>query len=131
MKNERLKAIAAKVAAMSEDQRAAIAEQMPVISIAGHVISARNTCLLSLQLPGPVTVVGGFRQWLDAGRCVRKGESAAYILKPATRKARAADGAEAGAEAGPDGSGETAVSFYVPVPVFDVSQTDILQEVAK
>ena len=128
MKSEKLKAIAAQVAAMSEDQRAAIAERMPVITIAGHVISARNTCMLSLQLPGPVTVIGGFRQWLEAGRCVRKGETAAYILKPATRKARAADGAEPGADAGPDGSEPAAVSFYVPVPVFDVSQTDVMQE---
>lgn len=126
MKNEKMKVFAAQVAAMSEDQRAAIAERMPVITIAGHVISARNTCLLALQLPGPVTIIGGFRQWLESGRCVRKGETAAYILRPATRKANAAESSDGGAQ----DSEQSAVSFYVPVPVFDVSQTDVLEVTA-
>lgn len=47
--NDKMKAIAAQVAKMTEDERAAIAERMPVVTIAGHVISARNTVLLAMQ----------------------------------------------------------------------------------
>jgi hypothetical protein len=124
--NEKMKAIAAQVAKMTEAERAAIAERMPVVTIAGHVISARNTVLLAMQSADPVTIIGGFRQWLEAGRVVRKGEKAAYILRPIVRKGEAAqDGA---GDAG--GDGEDVSRFFVPVPMFDVGQTDTLEPTA-
>lgn len=115
-----MKEIAAKVAAMTEEQRAEIAARMPVITIAGHVISQRNTVLLALQKEEPITIIGGFRQWIEAGRAVRKGEKAAYILRPAMKKS-AEDSGQDGAEDGDKGA-----RFFVQVPMFDVSQTDPL-----
>ena len=124
--NEKMKAIAAQVAQLSETERAAIAERMPVITIAGHVISARNTVLLAMQSESPVTIIGGFRQWLEAGRVVRKGEKAAYILRPVTRKGGAdKEAASAGQDGGADGENDS--RFFISVPMFDVGQTDVLQ----
>lgn len=119
--NEKMKAIAAQVAKMTEQERAAIAERMPVFTVAGHAISARNTVLLAMQQESPVTIIGGFRQWLEAGRVVRKGEKAAYILRPVVRKGDADQGDDAGAE------GENSSRFFVQIPMFDVSQTDVLE----
>jgi hypothetical protein len=107
--------LAGRIAAMSDEQRAELAASMPVVvSVTGHILSPRNTCLAVTQIP-TATVMGGFRQWLAAGRCVRKGEHAAYISAPAMRKN------EAGEESG----------FFILVPVFDVSQTEaVAQQVA-
>lgn len=113
-----LKAIAAQVAAMTEDQRAAIAAQMPVLTIAGHIISTRNTVLLTLQNDFAVTIIGGFRQWIAAGRAVRKGEKASYILKPIIRKSD---------EPSEENAQNENLAFFVSVPVFDVSQTEPLE----
>lgn len=121
--NDKMKAIAAQVAKMTEDERAAIAERMPVVTIAGHVISARNTVLLAMQQESPVTIIGGFRQWLEAGRVVRKGEKAAYILRPVTRKTEGAQDGAGDAGAG----GEDVSRFFIQVPMFDVSQTNPME----
>lgn len=121
MSKERMREIAAQVARMSEEQRAAIAASLPVVTIEQHAISPRNTCLIALQTEAPVTIIGGFRQWLAHGRAVRKGEKAIYILRPCQRGAKAAPDQEAAAE-----DGETGGLFFMPVPVFDVSQTDEL-----
>lgn len=123
--NEKMKAIAAQVAKMTEAERAAIAERMPVVTIAGHVISARNTVLLAMQQENPVTIIGGFRQWMEAGRVVRKGEKAAYILRPVVRKGEAApDGAS-------DAGADSVDRFFIQVPMFDVSQTDTMEAAAQ
>jgi hypothetical protein len=106
---------AKRVAALTEDQRAALAASMPIINIEKHALSIRNNCLIALQTSAPVTVVAGFRQWLAAGRCVRKGESALWILAPMTRKAKAEDQTD-----------DDTVTFFREVPVFDIGQTDEL-----
>lgn len=118
--NPKIKELAEKIATLSDAQRLEIAARFPVVTIAGHIISARNTVLLTLQYgeSTPPTVVGGFRQWLEAGRCVRKGEKAAYILRPVARKKD--DASEDHAE------DKGAPSRFVPIPVFDVSQTDTI-----
>jgi hypothetical protein len=104
---------AAQVAAMSDDQRAAIAARMPITTIEGRALSMRNHALCFMQNPTPITVVGGFKQWLGAGRCVKKGEKAMYILHPCAKK---------------DLSGEDAGVYFREVPIFDVTQT---QEIAE
>ena len=101
-----------KIAAMDDIQRAQLAATMPVITVAGHALSAHNACLIAMQCHS-ATVVGGFRQWIAAGRCVRKGESGMMILVPAARKD--AD------------TGEPGKTFFVRGYVWDVSQTDVLQ----
>ena len=60
----------------------------------------------------------GYRQWQDAGRHVRKGARAFYILAPSTRKIRELD-AKSGQEVE-----RTAVVGFVGVPVFRYEDTD-------
>lgn len=99
---------AAKVAAMPDADRAALAMKMPVTTIEGHPLSLRNNILCVLQSPDPITIVGGFRQWLAAGRCVRKGEKALYILYPCSKK-----------------DDSDARIFFREAAIFDVSQTEV------
>jgi hypothetical protein len=43
--------------------------------------SFRNQLLIGLQMPD-ATYVRGFKAWIDAGRCVRKGETSIRIFAP-------------------------------------------------
>lgn len=107
---KKLAAYAEKIAAMPEAERAALAQTMPIVTIEGHPLSLRNNILCVLQSPRPLTIVGGFRQWLSAGRCVRKGEKALYILHPCAKKSA-------------DDSEKSGV-YFREAAIFDVSQTD-------
>ena len=107
--------VAHKVAQMSEIERAELSARINITTVEGHALSIRNQIIASMQSSGPVTIVGGFRQWLTHGRCVRKGERAMYILHPCMRKAD--DGTESS-------------TFFREAPIFDVSQTDILEVAA-
>lgn len=60
----------------------------------------------------------GFRQWKQAGRSVRKGSKAFYILAPWTVKAKEDDPAN-GIKAG-----DSIVIGFLSVPVFGYSQTE-------
>lgn len=84
-----------------------------------HHYSYSNSILIMCQMP-TATRVAGFARWRELGRSVRKGEHGIRILAPMTRKE------ETGKE-DPDGvtEGETARrTFFAPVTVFDVSQTE-------
>lgn len=109
------RAIAQRVAAMDPDERAAYAARTPIRTIEGKSLSAFNACMVIYQNAG-ATIVGGFRQWLAAGRCVRKGEHGMAVWVPVRRKAE--DGAQV--PAGDDPAG------FILGTVFDVSQTDPL-----
>jgi len=104
--------LARTIGAMSDDQRAAMAEHMGcVVTVEGRALSVHNMCLLAVQCP-TVTVVGGFQQWIKAGRCVRKGEHGLMVWAP-----------RMGAK---DEAGQSEREGFVMVTVFDVSQTDEL-----
>lgn len=62
----------------------------------------------------------GFRQWLDAGRAVRKGQRAFSILAPITVKRRQRD-----SETGEEREHFALVGFK-SVPVFGLDQTDVI-----
>lgn len=80
-----------------------------------------NQLLIALQRPD-ATFVAGFRAFLELNRCVRKGERAIRILAPMSVRARAdGEGAQGGGEAD-----EPRRTVFRAVPVFDVSQTDLL-----
>jgi antirestriction protein ArdC len=83
-----------------------------------HGYSWRNTMLIWSQYPEASQVGGLKSHWNKVGRRVRKGEKAIWILAPCTVAQRVE-----GDEEGEKGSGPT-VTFFRPVPVFDVSQTD-------
>lgn len=117
----RQKELFARLAKMNAVDRAKLASQMPVVTCNGRMLSTANMCLVAMQFP-VATVVGGFRQWLSKGRCVRKGEHGMVIRVPAGK--RAANGAdEQGAAATEDA---VASVYFIAGTVFDVSQTEEL-----
>ena len=112
-RRERFRATVKKVAEMPEAERAQLALQCgAVVTCEGRALSVTNTILCFLQRPG-VSVVGGFRQWIKAGRCVRKGEHGLTIWIPLGVKEN---------EAGEIGDG----ARFGTATVFDVGQTQEL-----
>ena len=78
--------------------------------------SYRNQLLIMAQYPF-ATRVAGFRAWQEIGRNVKKGSKAIRILAPCTKKI-AREEKEANEKP------ESILTYFVPVCVFDVSQTD-------
>lgn len=102
-----------KIDAMTDDERRAFAEKMPVIAtVDGRALSGKNSMLVSHQCEG-ATIVGGFKQWHSAGRKVAKGERGISIWIPRL------SGEEADS---PDG--------FVMGYVWDISQTEPIEEAA-
>jgi hypothetical protein len=121
-RRERFKALAARVAAMSEDERSALVMRLgAIVTCEGHALSAFNSCLVLTQFPG-ASMVGGFHQWRAKGRKVRKGEHGLMIWVPTGRK-------DSGEESAPtsdspeDGEKAKRAGFVMGY-VFDVSQTE-------
>ena len=116
-KRQKVKELRKYLAGLNVVQRQEIADKYGIVTVEGHRLSIVNMCLLVSQCPG-VTVVGGYRQWLRAGRQVRKGEHGHIIWFPAGRKDD--DGnIESGQE----------IKYYLAT-VFDVSQTDPVEVAA-
>jgi hypothetical protein len=116
----KFRALVKQVAALSDEQRAALVMQAgAVVTCEGRALSPRNTILLFYQLPG-VSVVGGFRQWIKAGRAVRKGQHGGTISIPLG--SRSGDGS---AEV-PAGEGDGESMHFGTATVFDIAQTDEL-----
>ena len=110
--------LAGNVSRMSAEQRAEFAARIPaIVTIEGRPLSIFNQCLIASQSPS-ATIVGGFRQWIKAGRCVRKGEHGLALWVPSVRKAESSDDA--------DGEAGDAETRFIMGTVFDVSQTDEL-----
>jgi len=112
----RMRALARRIADMDEGQRQALVGG-GIATIEGHSLSVTNTCMILLQNPG-ATVVGGFQQWRNRGRCVRKGEKGLAIWFPI------GNGAEAAADHPADDA--EGVRFGLGT-VFDVAQTDAIE----
>lgn len=107
--------MAGQISAMTPEARAELAARLPaIVTVEGRALSIFNQCLLATQCPS-ATIVGGFRQWLDAGRCVRKGESGLMIWCPTSKKD----------EQQPDAAAEV---HFIPGTVFDVGQTDPVEQ---
>ena len=77
-----------------------------------HRYSFNNQILILLQKP-EATQVTGYKTWKSLDRQVRKGEKSIQILAPRTWKKEDEE----------TGEKESGV-YFVPVPVFDISQTD-------
>lgn len=104
------------IAAMPDDKRMEFARSLPVVAtVEGRTLSPTNTMLVCMQSPG-ATIVGGFRQWLKAGRVVRKGEHGVSIWIPSGVKN--------------DDNGVPDEVHFLTGTVFDVSQTEVLTEQA-
>jgi hypothetical protein len=105
---------------MSDEQRATMAAQMSaVVTVEGRALSLHNSCLVAAQKPD-ATILGGFGQWIKAGRVVRKGEHGVMIWAPTMRRT---DTLSPDAEQASD-TMTTRRAGFIMVTVFDVSQTD-------
>src|SRR5882724_6263921 len=81
-RRERFRALAKQVAELPDSARTALVDRCgAVVTCEGRALSFVNTCLVLTQRPG-ASMVGGFAQWLKAGRSVRKGESGMGIWVP-------------------------------------------------
>jgi len=80
-RKEKFGALWKQVAAMPELERVQLANKLGIVTCEGHELSLCNTMLIALQNP-TASIVGGFRQWLKHGRCVRKGEHGLMIWCP-------------------------------------------------
>ena len=109
-----MRKLAQKISAMSQEERDAIAARIGVVTIEGRVLSVYNACMIWSQNPA-ATVVGGFRQWLKAGRAVCKGQRGLSIWVPCVKH---------DTETPPNKPDET---FFVLGTVFDVSQTQEIE----
>ena len=109
------------IGTMQPGERDALAARMiGCLTCDGRTLSAYNTYLLALQHPG-ATVVGGFRQWLAHGRCVKKGEHGSMIWIPTMKS----DGAEA--KQPTDGEVKSDSRRFIIGTMFDISQTQEIE----
>lgn len=117
-----MRELAQTVRAMSEDERASIIERCgAVMTIEGHACSITNTVFMLMQRD-ELSVVGGYRQWLAAGRQVRKGEHGIALWIPAKRGE--GEALEGGAEDADGTVDDDRRQRFVLGTVFDISQTD-------
>jgi hypothetical protein len=109
------------LASLNAAERQAIIDRVGgrIPTIEGHLTSPYNTCALITQNAN-VTVVGGYQQWLRAGRQVRKGEQALYLFVPTT-PIKKQEAGSASVESQTLNAG--GVRFRM-VPVFDIAQTE-------
>jgi hypothetical protein len=93
---------------LSDEERAALIEKHGgIVTIEGHALSVKNTLMVIYQRETS-TVVGGFKQWLRAGRVVSKGQSGLTIFIPCKKKVE---------------QNEPDETFFRMASVFDISQT--------
>jgi len=117
-----LKELRQKLANLSPEQRQQLTAQGLIATVEGRTLSPQNTMLLYMQTPGIFggngcqlpTIIGGYRQWLRAGKHVRKGEHGKTIFIPIGEK-------------GEDGE-ITEVSKFYTATVFDITQVEDNEE---
>ena len=115
-RKERLEAIRKCLLALSPGERDQMITQHGLVqSIDGHFMSAKNTCLLYLQANGTMpTIVGGYQQWLRAGRQVSKGAHGFTIWFPIGNHIKL-----------DDDDIVTEATHFGTATVFDVTQTEV------
>jgi antirestriction protein ArdC len=113
-------------------------EEITVLSALHDGYSERNSLLLAMQAAERglvVTDVDGYRAWQGRGRQVRKGETGLRILAPAGNgmtkaEQQAAEAEETRLQAAGEPAGEQPKrrQYFRLVSVFDVSQTDPIEQ---
>jgi hypothetical protein len=122
-RRERFRVIAKQVAAMTPEERTALVMQAgAILTCEGRELSMVNSCLVLTQRPG-ASMVGGFRQWKDKGRSVRKGEHGLMIWIPV---GRGKDDTPTAADLDAGSEGNDARPRFLMGTVFDVSQTEAI-----
>ena len=126
LKPETIKQITEMLANATKEQREDFAMRHPVLNVEGRLLSGTNAMILTHLAVSEgcdtPTVVGGFQQWLKAGRSVRKGCKALYMRLPITYKRKEQSTGDAAAAQPADDA--TKPHGYKFVAVFDISQTE-------
>jgi hypothetical protein len=114
-KRAKLRDLCKQIAAMSPEQRAALAAQAGgnILTCEGRQLSEHNCALIAAQGGAGCTIVGGFQQWRKQGRHVKAGEHGFSIWIPCNHKK------ETGANLAEDAGS----MFFIMRSIFDVSQT--------
>lgn len=115
-RKEHIREVAKGLAKLSDEEKKELCKLVSVANVEGRTLSLNNTCLLAAQNP-TVTIVGGFKQWIKQGRCVKKGEKALYIWFPVQKKDKAGNPVFVAATEDP------LSPFFLLGAVFDISQT--------
>ena len=116
-KRAAVRAIAARIKAMTPEQRAQFAAQSPLRQL-GQSLSAHNACMVIFQNPS-ATLVGGFGQWIKEGRAVIKGQHGYSIWVPIGPKSK-----------DEDGTVHTDKQGFTLGTVFDIAQTAPIENAA-
>jgi len=112
-RREQIRAVTKKISDLSPEEREDMAREIgTILTCERRALSPFNCCMLAFQRPD-ATIVGGFRQWQQVGRKVKKGERGCYIWIPLGDRSTPG-------EAVPD------ERRFKLVAVFDVSQTEPL-----
>ncbi len=120
-RREAFRNMVAKIADMDDADRMALVSRIgAVVNCEGRPLSMVNTLMLAMQLP-TVSMVGGFQQWLTAGRCVMKGQKGLAIWIPCGGTKE--DAVPTDADVAGDGTEGKTKRRFIMGTVFDVSQT--------
>lgn len=125
-RREKFRELANDLASWPDEKRAALADRIgAVVTVEGRALSFVNTLLAASQLP-MVSMVGGFAQWLRAGRCVRKGEQGIgiWVLIAGSKPETGASIPEAVPTDGDGSKQDAGRPRFMMGTVFDISQTD-------
>lgn len=118
-RRNRFRELVKNVADMTDEQRAEIVNNFgAIVTCEGRVLSHFNTCLILSQTEGKASMVGGFNQWKDKGRSVKKGEHGLMIWIPSIRKG------EQGSESPTTGDVDKVEMRFTMGTVFDITQTE-------
>lgn len=121
LRRERFRGIVKSLAAMSDTQRQALAEQIgQLFTCEGHLFSYHNTCLIASQCPH-ATLLGGIRQWNNQGRRIKKDEHGYMIWVPVNPSREGDPDTPQPSEW--DSTETPGRTYFVIGTVFDVSQT--------
>ncbi|KKM99532.1 hypothetical protein LCGC14_1146960 [marine sediment metagenome] len=111
-KKARISELRRKLAGLTEAERKAFTDRGIIATVEGRTLSVNNTMMVYLQCNGNTpSVVGGYKQWIKAGRRVMKGQHGYSILFPVGQKDK-----ETGEITG-------ATHFYSGT-IFDIGQTE-------
>ena len=112
-RRQQLRDVAKMIAALSEEERLALAARLSVVTCEGRSLSTYNACMVASGCPD-ATIIGGFQQWRRQGRQVRQGEHSTMSIW-APKAAREHE----------DGTAPDERRFVL-VAMFDIRQTEEL-----
>jgi hypothetical protein len=120
-RRERFRQLVKTVSAMGEDERTALVMKCgAIVTCEGRALSPLNSVLILTQFP-TASMVGGFLQWKEHGRSVKKGEHGLSIWVPTGGKSERAE-LKAISESKEKPGG------FIMGTVFDITQTEISKE---